>query len=629
MIPGHIERYSWEPDGKAPGTPSRGFSRRHVLRGAGVTGLALATGSSERREAPQYELEPGPPIVPYVTMERQEVVAETDLLRTEYWQMAGARITRGGMLLTPTGLAILNKREGNRYDPNLTFNVRTFLDVEKDFKIGATLQSNTPVHMQLYGQPPIRFDDFNYFTSRVEMTAHNNALQTRVWDGSSQTPAIFEFGFEGSSTNYSLGVVREGDAITLIVNNTAVGRLPNTSIFDTNRIWLGFNSEQGQGLVSSLRAQPLGSGRMHIVDTSTLSINRKSPPGLQTFVTDPNFSIGTAASLNQLLFDEQYAQLVGGGNFDRVTTENEIKPQDVQPQRGLFTFERADAFLALAKRLGLKVRAHALVYTKANPQWMQELPVTTAAERRDARDAFTHHVHTVASFLNGRADIIDVVNEVVAGFMPLVDPARVNEQDVWYRAFGGEHYIDEAFHTARAAAPDAKLYLNEFGIGHPYDIFGRATAFYDLVERLKQRGVPIDGVGFEGHIVDKIPLPVELPFNLGIRDSMPYHHLLHRIEEFRELGVDVEVTELDIPGRNGTQTDIHDQAKQGAQVAGACIDARNCTGLTVWGANDTYGSRAWVNAQGELIPASDLLYDANFRPKAVKYAIDMALLRRR
>ncbi len=51
-----------------------------------------------------------------------------------------------------------------------------------------------------------------------------------------------------------------------------------------------------------------------------------------------------------------------------------MKPQSLSPQRGVYTFEEADAILAVAERKGLTVHGHTIAFTEAMPRWMQELP---------------------------------------------------------------------------------------------------------------------------------------------------------------------------------------------------------------------------------------------------------------
>ena len=52
--------------------------------------------------------------------------------------------------------------------------------------------------------------------------------------------------------------------------------------------------------------------------------------------------------------------------------------------------------------------------------------------------------------------------------------------------------------TARAADPNAKLYLNDYNIE---GTGAKSNAMFNLVSSLKQQGVPIDGVGFETHLI--------------------------------------------------------------------------------------------------------------------------------
>lgn len=75
-------------------------------------------------------------------------------------------------------------------------------------------------------------------------------------------------------------------------------------------------------------------------------------------------------------------------------------------------------------------------------------------------------------------------------------------QNVFFQRLG-ESYIAEAFRLANAADPSAKLYINDYSIE---GFNAKSNAMYELVKRLKAQGVPIHGVGFQGHlIVGQVP----------------------------------------------------------------------------------------------------------------------------
>src|SRR5690606_3077717 len=73
---------------------------------------------------------------------------------------------------------------------------------------------------------------------------------------------------------------------------------------------------------------------------------------------------------------------------------------------------------------------------------------------------------------------------------------------VFYRQYNGPSYIVEAFKTARAADPNALLYYNDFNTEENGD---KTTGLVNLITYLLQQGAPIDGVGFQMHVLPDWP----------------------------------------------------------------------------------------------------------------------------
>ncbi len=119
----------------------------------------------------------------------------------------------------------------------------------------------------------------------------------------------------------------------------------------------------------------------------------------------------------------------------------------------------------------------------------------------------------------------------------------------------------------------------------------KTQAVYNMVADFVSRGVPIDCVGFQAHFNSGNPVPEN------------YHITL---QNFADLGVEVQLTELDIAGSGASQ------AEQYAGVTLACLAVPQCTGITVWGVTDKYSWRA------EDTP---LLFDGNYNPKQAYYAV--------
>ena len=67
---------------------------------------------------------------------------------------------------------------------------------------------------------------------------------------------------------------------------------------------------------------------------------------------------------------------------------------------------------------------------------------------------------------------------------------------VFYNTLG-ESFIDLAFNTAKAVDPKPILAINDYNMEYSQ----KATAMYDLVKRVKARGVPIEQIGAQAHLV--------------------------------------------------------------------------------------------------------------------------------
>ena len=291
--------------------------------------------------------------------------------------------------------------------------------------------------------------------------------------------------------------------------------------------------------------------------------------------------LGTAVTVVPLRRDDVYRRILAG-TFTSVTPENEQKWEVVQPARGRFAFDAADAVVDTARTAGKRVRGHPLVWDQQLPEWVTDAPAgELEAILRD-------HVRRVARHFRGRVAQWDVVNE------PLENSGALTP-NVFQRAMG-EGYIDVAFEEARRADPEAKLFLNEIAAER-----GRkADALVRLVAALKGRGVPIDGVGLQNHTTS---------------DDFPTRRDLSRLmARIARLGLDVEITEMDVEG-----PDERGRTAAYAAAGEACARAANCTGLTVWGVSDT---TSWLGAAKQ-----PTLFDAGGRAKPALGALRDALRR--
>jgi endo-1,4-beta-xylanase len=284
-----------------------------------------------------------------------------------------------------------------------------------------------------------------------------------------------------------------------------------------------------------------------------------------------------SATDNPELSDTAYTAILGGGEFGQTTPGNSMKWDTVEPTQGTFSYTKGDAVVTFAQQHGLKVRGHTLVWHNQLPGWVSALP---AAQLQAAME---NHITNEATHYKGKVFAWDVVNE------PFNEDGTFRTSP-FYNAMGSA-YIADALRTARAADPDAKLYINDYntdGLG------AKSDAMFNLVRSLQSQGVPIDGVGFQGHLAIQYGFPSQLQQNL---------------QRFADLGLDVAITELDVRmvlPRDSTKDAT--QATYYNNVVKACVAVTRCVGITVWDYTDKY---SWVpgvfSGEGAALPWDEAL----------------------
>lgn len=263
--------------------------------------------------------------------------------------------------------------------------------------------------------------------------------------------------------------------------------------------------------------------------------------------------------------------------FNSIVAENAMKWDATEPERGRFDFSAGDQIVAHAQTNGMEVRGHTLVWHAQQPGWAQNLGGD------DLRNAMLDHIAGVAGHYAGDVVSWDVVNEAFEW-----DGSR-RQSNLQQQL--GDGWIEEAFRAAEAADPNAKLCYNDYGTDA---INAKSTAIYDMVADFLARGVPIDCVGFQSH--------------LGSDSDLSTYRA--NLQRFADLGVDVEITELDVGGSGDAQAGVY------RTVTEACMAVTRCTGITVWGVTDRHSWRS------EETP---LLFDDEYQKKQAYTAVLNAL----
>ncbi|MDX3865103.1 non-reducing end alpha-L-arabinofuranosidase family hydrolase [Streptomyces europaeiscabiei] len=276
---------------------------------------------------------------------------------------------------------------------------------------------------------------------------------------------------------------------------------------------------------------------------------------------------GTAVAAGKL-GDGTYTGILDR-EFNSVTAENEMKWDATERSRGQFTFGAADQIMNRAAARGQRMRGHTLVWHSQLPGW-----VGSIRDANTLRGVMNNHITTVMNRYKGRIHSWDVVNEAFA------DGGSGQLRSSVFRDVLGNGFLETAFRTARAADPTAKLCYNDYNI-EDWNA-AKTQGVYRMVRDFKARGVPIDCVGLQSH------------FGAG----GPPASFQTTLSSFAALGVDVQITELDIAQ---APTSAY------ANTVRACMNVSRCTGITVWGIRD---SDSW--RQGE----NPLLFDRNGNKKA-------------
>ncbi|KAJ3035980.1 hypothetical protein HDV00_003274 [Rhizophlyctis rosea] len=332
------------------------------------------------------------------------------------------------------------------------------------------------------------------------------------------------------------------------------------------------------------------------------SVNAASQPApLKDLAAKHGIYVGTALSTGYL--NDAKWTAIFDREFNMVTPENDMKWEVTEPQPAVFNFTNSDIIVANAKKIGAHVRGHTFVWHSQLANW-----VTSKTYTKEEMEAIiVRHIRGEAGYYHGQLAQWDVVNELID------DSAAANyRQDPIY-GFNYDNstdFIELAFRTAHEVDPTAKLFINDYNMEG--EAPQKSDATYNLIKKLKAKGVPIHGLGAQAHmIVGQVPSTMEATF-----------------KKFASLGVDVAITELDIRmDQPFTDDKLAQQGKDYEAVFRACLAVNaaklpgKCLGVTLWGISDNY---SWIpgvfSTQG-----SALAWDENYQPKPAYDGIVRAL----
>ncbi len=218
------------------------------------------------------------------------------------------------------------------------------------------------------------------------------------------------------------------------------------------------------------------------------------PTGLKDAYKD-YFKVGVAVNMRNITNPKEVETILR--EYNSITAENDMKPISVHPREGVWTWEKADSIANFCRKNNIKMRGHCLCWHSQFCDWM----FTDAKGKEVTKEVFyarlKEHITTV---VNRYKDIVycwDVVNEAMADnvrpnpWNPNPSPYR----DSRHYKLCGDEFIAKAFQFAREADPKAQLFYNDYNAADP----GKRDRIYNMVKKMKEAGVPIDGIGMQGH----------------------------------------------------------------------------------------------------------------------------------
>lgn len=325
------------------------------------------------------------------------------------------------------------------------------------------------------------------------------------------------------------------------------------------------------------------------------------------------FPIGAAVAANEYGLDSFTSY--GDGimsNFNSIVAENCMKPGVIQPTEGSFAWTYADNLVAYAVAHGMTVRGHVLVWHSQTPEWMFSQTGTQEERKTATRAKMKSHIDAVVGRYKNNVYCWDVVNEAISDS----DSGSIYRTvSGWFTSYGDASFIQDAFDFANAAAPTAKLFYNDYSVVNS----AKRARIVKMINDLNLKSHGLDGVGMQAHWSLSWP---------SIQDIQT------TIDTFHDMGLDVQITELDIDcySNSASMNAIPYSAVADALTARyaaifKCLrdNKDKISAVTLWGVADDH---TWLD---HMIGGSykndvtrknyPLLFDANKQKKAAYLSV--------
>ncbi len=232
-----------------------------------------------------------------------------------------------------------------------------------------------------------------------------------------------------------------------------------------------------------------------------------------------DFVIGAAINEAQFTGQDQRGDALIDSQFNSISPENVLKWENIHPRPGQYKFNLADQYVAFGQKRHMFIVGHNLVWHNQVPAWVFRDDKGNLLDRDALLARMKDHISTVVGRYKGKIQSWDVVNEAL-------NEDGTLRQSLWYKIIGPD-YIEKAFQYAHEADPQVQLFYNDYNLENEPKRSGAIA----LVRNMQADGIPIAGVGLQGH--DHLGSPTAEQEDATI-------------SAFAALGIKVAISELDI-----------------------------------------------------------------------------------
>jgi endo-1,4-beta-xylanase len=371
------------------------------------------------------------------------------------------------------------------------------------------------------------------------------------------------------------------------------------------KIWIAHRKSRGvlRRVLRDTSISTLLCGMILLPDAASARPPGAAPPAgtLHQAADARHITVGAAAA-SAYLAEEDYAATLGS-EFSQLQAENEMKFGVIHPRPDTdanpYNFKGGDALVEFAQSHTMVVRGHTLVWHNNVPEWVKNgsYPAPQLAE------ILHGHIKTVMTHYASKVYAWDVVNEAF-------NDNGTMRHTIWYDQPGigvgkGTKYIEQVLRWAHESDPSAKLFYNDYDAEM---INKKSDAIYEMASDFRRRGVPLDGVGFQMHV------------SLNFDDPAKLASVAKNLERFAKLGLELQITELDVRLNDSSAAALGAQAKLYGDITTLCVQQSACKAIQTWGFTDKhswipqfYKGQGWAllwDDKYQKKPAYEAVYDA-------------------